>query len=173
MPSTRRNGPTSLRKMLPPVESDADDAFFDYGYVRLNIYEIAEKSDMLTCIELQEVLNIFRHEDDEKGFMDALANGRLKGVLSRDAAILCAVFMGIDIEIGDNEESFDMCKAIRQIRAEGKSEGINEGIKIGKANTLRNLVIRLLGQSRTLLEICEITGMPRKTVKQIATEVQG
>ena len=175
--SSGRCGPTSLRKMLPPGGSDADGAFFDYGYIGLNIYEIAKKSDMFTCIELQEVLNLFKHEDDEKGFMEALANGRLKCVLSRDAAILCAVFMGIDIDIGDNEESFDMCKAIRQIRAEGKSEGINEGIKIGeargKANTIRNLVIRLLGQSRTLLEICEITGMPRKTVKQIVAEVQG
>ena len=187
-----RCGSTTLSEMVPKCGSDTDGVFFDYGFIGLNIYEIAEKSDMFPCNEMQDVLNLFKYENDEKGFMDVLTNGKLKGVLSRDAAILCAVFMGIDIDIGDKEESFDMCRAVRQIRAAGKDEGIrigkdegirigkdegirigkDEGIRIGESNALRNMVKRLLGQSRSLLEICEITGMSRKTVKQIAAELQ-
>ena len=59
----------------------------------------------------------------------------LKGRLSRDAALVCAAFMDLKMDIDNEAEEIDMCKAIRDFRREcikeGKKLGIDEGKKIG------------------------------------------
>ena len=84
---------------------------------------------------MQEVLYLFKTENEGLQFMEAAINGRLKGRLSRDAAIVCAVFLGLDIRIDDNEEKCDMCKAVRDMKKkwqrESKALGIEEGKELG------------------------------------------
>ena len=90
---------------------------------------------MFPCDEMQEVLYLFKMEKDGVQFMEAAMNGRLKGRLSRDAAIVCAMFLGLDIRIDDNEEKCDMCKAVRDMKKkwqrESKALGIKEGKELG------------------------------------------
>ena len=156
---------------------------------------------MFPCDEMQEVLYLFKMEKDGVQFMEAAMNGRLKGRLSRDAAIVCAVFLGLDIRIDDNEEKCDMCKAVRDMKKkwqreskvlgieegkvlgikegkalgikEGKVLGIEEGKVLGKANAIKEIVIRLLKKSKSILEICDITGATKETVEDISLELQG
>ena len=52
---------------------------------------------MFPCVEMQDVLYLFRMENEGVQFMEAIVNGRLKGQLSRDAAIACAAFLDLDI----------------------------------------------------------------------------
>ena len=166
--------------------------FFNYGYTGLNIYDIAEKLDMFPCKEMQDVLYLFKMENEGVAFMDAVMNGRLKGRLSRDAAIVCAVFLGLEIRIDDNEENCDMCKAVKDMKKKwqreskalgievGRTLGIEEGIKIGEArgetrgktSAIKEIVIRLLKKSKSILEICDITGASRETVEDISLALQ-
>ena len=44
---------------MPLKDSTAEDYCFDYGYVYMNIYDIAEKLDMFPCDEMQDVLYLF------------------------------------------------------------------------------------------------------------------
>ena len=63
---------------------------------------------------------------------------------------------------------------------EGKVLGIEVGIKIGeargkargKASAIKEIVIRLLKKSKSILEICGITGVSEKTIEDIALELQ-
>ena len=178
--------------------------FFNYGYTGLNIYDIAEKLDMFPCEEMQDVLYLFKMENEGVAFMEAAMNGRLNGRLSRDAAIVCAVFLGLEIRIDDNEENCDMCKAVKDMKKkwqreskalgieegrtlgieEGRTLGIQEGIKIGEArgetrgeargktSAIKEIVIRLLRKSKSILEICDITGASRETVEDISLALQ-
>ncbi len=106
------------------------------------------------------------------------------------------MFLGLDIRIDNNEEKCDMCKAVKEMEKkwlkegkalgikegkalgikEGKALGIEEGIKIGQANgktsAIREIVIRLLKKSKSILEICDITGASRETVEGISFAFQ-
>ena len=181
---SRRSHPCRLSDMFIGGNLLANGLSFDYGYISMNIYDMAEKIEMFPCAELQDVLYLFKTETNSERFVDALTTGKCGGCLSRDAALVFAVFLGLDLKIDNDMEKIDMCKAWRDIKKDerkigrkqgfrhGRKTGLREGVAIGEANTLRNLVIRLLGQSRTLLDICDITGMSSDAVEQIAAEVQ-
>ena len=207
----RRMPPCDLNQMLQETQQlaaehfkdilNGSNGFFNYGFTGLNIYDIAEKLDMFPCDEMQEVLYLFKMEKDGVQFMEAAMNGRLKGRLSRDAAIVCAVFLGLEIRIDDNEEKCDMCKAVRDMKKkwqreskalgieegkelgieegkelgikEGKALGIEEGKALGKANAIEEIIIRLLKKGKSILDICDITGATKKTVEDILLELQG
>ena len=106
--------------------------------------------------------------------MKAITEGTLKGRLSRDAALVCAVFLGLERDIDNEAEEIDMCKAIRDFRREcikeGKKLGIDEGkklgIAIGEENAIRKVIRNLLGRSFSLLDICALTDAPEKMVQE-------
>ena len=123
---SRSSCPTTLEEMFASHESIAGGHFFNYGYTGLNIYDMAEKMDEFPCEELQEVLYLFKCEREHRLFMGAFENGGLKASMSRDAAMVCAVFLGLDVRIDDDSEEIDMCKAVRDFRR----KCINEGRKL-------------------------------------------
>ena len=81
-----------------------------------------------------------------------------------------------------------MCKAVKDMRKkwlkEGKVLGIEEGrvlgieegkvlgIEEGKASAMREIVTRLLRKSKSILEICDITGASRETIECISLALQ-
>ena len=60
---------------------------------------------------------------------------------------------------------------------EGKVLGIEEGkvlgIEEGKTSAIKEIVIRLLRKSKSILEICDITGAAEKTVEDISQALKG
>ena len=112
--------------------------------------------------------------------MKALTEGVLKGRLSRDAALVCAVFLGLKIDIDNDAEEIDMCKAIRDFKREcikegiqeGKKLGLDEGKKLGEERAVRKIIKNLLRRSFSLLDICTITGASEEMVRSIALTTQ-
>ena len=120
--------------------------------------------------------------------MEELENGTLKGVMSRDAALVCAVFLGLKLEIEDNSEEIDMCKAVSDFRRkctnegkrigidEGKRIGIDEGKRIGmergRMQAIREIVESLFSQNYDVREICKLISVPFETVQEIALSLQ-
>ena len=87
----RERRPTSsLEEIFGQVPSAAERHCYDYGFVSLNIYDLAEKSKLFPCNELKKVLHYFRHDQDSGQLEKAVTEGMLKGCLSRDAAHWCA-----------------------------------------------------------------------------------
>ncbi len=184
----RRKPPTRLSEMLPQDENAPDGFFYDYGYTYLNIYDLAEKIDMFTCSELRDVLYLFKLENDGGHFKDALKDKRFIGRLSRDAVLLCAVFLGMKIRIGNEKETFSMCRLMKEIEKkgfnEGKEQGFkrghirglkqgrDEGRKEGEANTVRRIVLLHLQSGYKLSEITKLTGASLKDVQEIAKSIQ-
>ena len=129
----KRHTATSLEEMFGKAPPVAEKFCFNYGYIGLNIYDLAEKSEMFSCNELKEVLHYFRNDQDRVQLVKAINEGMLKGRLSRDAALVCAAFMDLKIDIDNEAEEIDMCKAIRDLKRESKEIGIAEGKEIGIA----------------------------------------
>ncbi len=184
--------PTSLKEMMANPKSEMEVYFFNYGYIDLNIYDMGEKIDMFYCEDLKKVLYLFKCERENRLFMEDIESGRLLKNMSRDAAIVCAVFLGFKVKIDDKSEEVDMCKVVRDYtrkcinkgkvlgreegkvlgREEGKVLGREEGERIGKENALRSYVERLLNMKKSVLEICRLTGASRKKVREITLSLQ-
>ncbi len=166
--------------MFRKTTSVAAGHFFDYGFTSINIYDLAEKYDKFSCEELRKVLYLFKCDREERLFTDACEDAKLTGTMSRDAAIVCAVFLNLALKIDDNIEEIDMCKAVRDMkrrcvdegRKEGRKEGRIEGRKEGREDTLRGIVARLRKMKKSDHEICHLLGVPEETVQQIELSVQ-
>ena len=183
-----KKSPSSLLEMFNTSKSVVDRHFFNYGFTSLNIYEMAENYDKFSCEELQHVLYLFKCDREKRPFMEDLENGTLKGVMSRDAALVCAVFLGLKLEIEDNSEEIDMCKAVSDFRRkcmdegkrlgidEGKRLGIDEGkrlgIERGRMQAIREIVESLFNQNYGVREICKLISVPFETVQESALSLQ-
>ena len=179
---------SSLEEMFGPAPPLARNVCFDYGFINLNIYDLAEKSELFPCNELKKVLHYFKFDQDSGELVKALTEGILKGHLSRDAALVCAVFLDLKIDIDNEAEEIDMCKAIRDFKREcinegkrlgidegkrlGREEGLNEGMRLGENSALRLFIKNLLDKSFSLLEICALTGASKEKVQEIALALQ-
>ena len=181
---SRRKPPTRLSDMLPQDDDTPDAFFFDYGYTYLNIYDLAEKIDMFTCRELRDVLYLFKLENDGGHFEEALKDRRFRGRLSRDAVLVCAIFLGMKIRISDDKEAYSMCRLMKEIekkgfnegktvgREQGFKKGHRQGLKQGEANTVRRIVIMHLQNGYDMPEICKVTGATLKDVREIANSIK-
>ena len=131
---------------------------------------------------------MFKCEKDERLFTRVLRNHRLMGKMSRDAAIVCAIFLGLKIKIDDESEEIDMCKAVSDFRRkcidEGKRLGINEGKRLGmdegkrlgmekgRMQAIREIVESLFKQNYGVMEICKLISVPFETVQEITLSLQ-
>ena len=176
----RRAPPTSVKELFGPPPPFAKEYCYDYGFINLNIYDLAEKYEQFSCIELKEVLHYFKVDQDKGELVNALTEGILKGRLSRDAALVCAIFLGLKIRLDNNDEEIDMCKAIRDFKKEciregkilGRLEGREEGQRIGEENALRTFIKNLLDNSFSFLDICKLTGASEEKVEEITLSLQ-
>ena len=56
--------------------------------------------------------------------------------------------------------------------AKGLKEGVAKGLKEGERNAFRKFVARLISQSRSILEICDLTGASEEDVREVALSIQ-
>ena len=177
---------SNLLQLITVRKSKFNKYFFNYGYINLNIYDLAEKLDIFPCGELKDVLYLFKCAKENRPFMEDLAESRLKRMrrMSRDAAFVCAVFLGFELDINDDTEETDMCDEVRRFirkckkegreegRMEGREEGRMEGREEGRKETVIMIVKRLLQASFGILEICDYTGASEDAVRDIAMSMK-
>ena len=106
------------------------------------------------------------------------------------------MFLGFELDIDDDVEEVDMCRMVsdfkRKCKNEGRKEGKAEGLREGKAEGLREgkteglrlgreegernafikFVARLVGQSRSILEICNLTGASEEDIREATLSIQ-
>ena len=172
----KKHMPASLEELFGPPPPFAKKACYNYGFINLNIYDLAEKYEQFSCNELKEVLHYFKVELDNGDLVNALKEGILKGRLSRDAALVCAVFLGLEIQIDNEAEEIDMCKSFRNFKREcimeGYKKGHEEGRMEGEDSALRTFIKNLLDKSYSFLDICTLTGAPEEKVAEITLALQ-
>ena len=144
--------------------------------------------DEFPCEELQEVLYLFKCEREHRLFMNAFEDGKFKATMSRDAAIVCAVFLSLDVRIDDDSEEIDMCKAVKDFRRkcinEGRKfereenrllwqeEGRRLGEEEGRKSTIRGIVERLINMKKGVPEICNRLGESETTIQEVVLSLQ-
>ena len=167
-----RTGPCELNQMMPPGCGIAEGLFYNYGFVSLNIYDLAEKYEQFCCEELKKVLYYFKVAKEGGPILEVMASGHL----SRDAAYVCIAFLDVEIELSNEMEDVDMCKAVddckRRYKEEGRTEGLAEGMAKGmakgRAETVREVVTSLLKKHCNHSFIKETTNASEELIQEIA-----
>ncbi len=63
-------------------------------------------------------------------------------------------------------------EGLREGKAEGLREGIELGFEKGERNAFMKFVERLVSQSRSILEICDLTGASEEAVREAVLSIQ-
>ena len=161
--------PSDLEQIMQKHKDDGlARFFFNYGFISLNVYELAEKYNIFRCEELRRVLYYFKLEKEGGLLMENLSQGSL----SRDAALLCAIFLGLDIQIDDDIEEVDMCKAVKDFKRKWFKVGAAWGEARGENNHLKKMIANLLELKYDFQHIAQITKESLETVQLIAQSFQ-
>ena len=129
---------------------------------------------MFPCGELNDVLYLFKCVKENRPFMADIAKSRLKRMrrMSRDAALVCEIFLGLKLDIDDDAEVVDVCNEVRRFERECIKKGEERGIKKGEKKALVEFVKRLWKKSLGICEICDYTGASEETVCEIVISLE-
>ena len=129
--SMRWDGPRSLREMLVLPESMKRSFLNDY---RLNLLVPGEIEDFSKFhTELGAVLEVLKVMEDRETLAELMREkSNVYEHLPRDAAELLRIFAKIDMEIEEDEEEINMCRAIDEMMAEAREEGREAGMRLGE-----------------------------------------
>ena len=141
------DGPRTLREMMCLPEEEDIFAFNDY---RLNLLVPAEIEDFSRFhTQLGSVLEVLKVMEDREKMEELMREKNdVYARLPRDAAELLRVFAKIDMQIEEDEEEVNMCRAIDEMmaeaREEGREDGIRKGEEIGREEGRESLMLNMM-----------------------------
>ena len=128
---------TDLRKLL---SKEAIKVFgyplVNAGYYVLDPHELKGEKINKISKPLKLVLNIIKNQGDKKELLSYINSEEAFKNLDYKTAKLLETIMKVDIP---NDGGYNMCKAIEDIKNDGKLEGKREGILEGEVKTLYEL----------------------------------
>ena len=130
---------TDLRKLL----SDEAIKVFGYplvnaGYYVLDPHELKGEKINKISKPLKLVLNIIKNQGDKKELLSYINSEEAFKNLDYKTAKLLETIMKVDIP---NDGGYNMCKAIEDIKNDGKLEGKREGLREGLYELTRDGII--------------------------------
>ena len=159
------DAPLSLHDMYP---ADMNPKILKYAAdYKVNLVSPATMTDEQLDIfrsDLREVLKFIKHSDNKEALMDLVNRNHKYQNLDKLAAQAISVCTNVDFKVPDGEELVDVCKAIEDIKDEGRDEGRVEGREEERHNT----AVRLIKAGKlSLEEIAEYLALPLANVKEI------
>lgn len=126
----RWDGPRFLHEMLSVTDPLLLSLIPDY---RIHLIEPAslKPEDLLKFkTSLREVLSFIKYSRDKDRIAKLLAENERFQALDRDAALMIRTCTNIAIEVPKDSEVVNVCKAIDDLMADSRSEGLEEGIQV-------------------------------------------
>ena len=125
------DGPRTLKEMICLPEGEDFSTLNDYHLDLLVPEEIEDFSKFHT--QLGAVLEVLKVMEDREAMAELMREkSDVYEHLPRDAAELLRTFAKIDMEIEEDEEEIDMCRAIDEMMAEAREEGRAAGMRLGE-----------------------------------------
>ena len=141
------DAPKSLFDMLTVEDVSVLAYVADY---KLNLLEPLSMSDADIAklkTDLKNVCYYIKYSNDKEKLREIVNSEESFRALRRDTVEMLNEVTNSKLEISEKEETVDMCKAIQDIRNEGRAEGKAEGRMEGKAEGL------LMGKILALYEL--------------------
>ena len=138
--SERWDGPMGLHDMLTPMDKPLAALVPDYRINLLSPACMADESFAKFRTELGIVLGYIKYAQDKDGLERYIrSESRFRNV-GAESVELINTLTDSRLKVVEGEETVDMCKAIEDMRAEARNEGIEQGIEQGAMQVLSGLV---------------------------------
>ena len=130
--SKKWDGPKRLHEMFGRVDQSLLNFIPDYKINLITPAGLSEEDLEKFHTEFRMVMKFIKYSSDKDTLMKMLDSDEGFKTVSRDTANLINVVTNAGIEINGNKEVIDMCKAIKDIKEEGREIGREEGREIGR-----------------------------------------
>lgn len=164
------NGPKRLRDMLDftDIPKELREMTSDY---RINLIEIRKLKDTSVFkTDVRQVFDFIRCSEDKKKLKELVDGNDYYKNMEEDAFDV-AVHYTNTIELIESKSCYegkdgkvDMCTAIKELIADGRNEGRNEGIDEKTRIIVHNMLIR----NMSIQEICAIAECSEELVKEVS-----
>ena len=137
------------RELLPFIS--------DYRINLLAPREIADFTGFRTSI--RQLFEVLKNANDKEKMQEVLQNDEKFSNVDRETVEAINLFAGTDIDIDEEDEVIDMCKAWEEQknegRKEGRKEGREEGRKEGRKKEQVSLIVKKIKKNKTMAEIAD------------------
>ena len=156
--SKKWDGPMSLHEMFDEASQSLLYYIPDYKINLITPAGLTDEDLEKFHTEFRMVMKFIKYSDNKDDLKAMLENDESFESVSRETANLISVVTNSKIEIPENEEVIDMCKAIRDIREEGREEGREEE----RISLIRNLMESLALTAQQAMDALKIPSADRQ-----------
>ena len=169
------DGPLSLHEMLAIQDPNLLSFVSDY---KMNLITPEGTSDEVIdrlTSSLREVMFVIKYSKDKEKLTKLLhTDPRFKN-MERKAARVVKTVTGIQVDVENEEETIDMCQALKEMMEDATNVGIQQGLQQGLQQGIQDERIatakRLLKKdSFSYIGIAELSALSIDEVKAIAEE---
>lgn len=147
------NGPKSIHEMLNTTDPAVLKYVQDYKIHVIAPADMTEDELRKFQSSMREVLNFIKYSKDKRKLAQIMqADAERFKHMEREAVQLLNLVTGAEMEMDEEEEVVNMCKAIQDMRREERELGQQEGEQKGKQQIIQSM----LAHGYTLDEIMEV-----------------
>ena len=140
------DGPRSIHEMFAVTDPGILSFVSDYRINLIAPEEMGREDFDRFATNLREVLLFIRYSEDKQKLRALVAEDERFRSVERDAVRVIETVTGSGLIINEKDEVVDVCRAIEEIKEEGRVEGRTEGRTAGKAEAILILLSDLRGQ---------------------------
>lgn len=115
------DGPTTLKEMMVPMDEKIASLVDDCNINLFSIIDLDVVPEFKT--RLRELFILLNNRNDGRKMTQAVSSDSAFEFIDRETAELMSEFTDISLPKRDKDGEYNMCKAVEEIKAEGKAEG--------------------------------------------------
>ena len=139
--SKKWDGPMRLHEMFAKSNQSLLRFIPDYKINLITPAGLSEEDLEKFHTEFRMVMKFIKYSDDKDALQKMLDRDETFKTVSRETANLINIVTNSGIEIKENEEVIDMCKAVKEIKEEGRLEGREETIVDSIQKLMRTMTL--------------------------------
>ncbi|MCR2002011.1 Rpn family recombination-promoting nuclease/putative transposase [Blautia caecimuris] len=164
------DAPMGLHDMIKIEDPELLSYIPDYRINLISPYSISDISLDQFHTSLREVILFIKYSKDKNRLRKIVTADPHFLSVDRKAGQVIKILTGSDFEIREEEEKIDMCKALEDLKEEGRQEGWQEGRQDG----IRKLILKILAKNQfSYEEIADMTEMSVEEIMEIDRSAAG
>lgn len=164
--------PISLSDFFPRRQNHPIKYINDYNIHVLEIEDLYEKRNLMTCDKFKAVINFLRNQENLNALLKELENDTPDLTLGYPEIMLLNSLLQCDIHLTENEEEITMCKAIEDLMERGRVKGLTEGKAEGRMEEKYSMARKMLQYNFSWEDIFKLTGFSAGELRKIAAEMK-
>ena len=155
------DGPLSLYEMMDLEDEKLLEFVQDYRIFLIDPYKLTDNDLEKFSSSLGDVLGYIKYSKDKNALSKFLNDSQVM-IMDNDAARVIRDITNTPIYVPDGKGEIDMCKAVKDLMDESKTEGIAEGIAEG----IKKMALKMYKNGDSIEKIAETAEVSINQVKE-------